>query len=416
MTNEMANDVFSCIASVSKKWKEAKRQADRQDRLSKRQIDRMSYSQPRTTIKDVVYDVLPEAYKLVSDNGKYYANARQLFYKVRPKVIEETEEPWNNSSYFTQQLLKDYLEDFSPNWKVVWDARGHIREPHTNETIGLGGVEVGDYIRGWHNDVDKYPDLLNSLLDTKGPEVRYGSVLFIEKEGFNEIIEESEISEKFDIGIMSTKGVPVGASCKLANALSKKGVKVYVLHDFDFAGFKIINTLRTGTRLSPGTPDVIDIGFRLDDAQDFEYEDFEYKQSKNPVDVLKSYGATDEECNFLVQRQPNGYRYFGKRVELNVMTSSQFIEHIIKKLNQLGAKKFIPDDEAINDAYTRAVYSQRINEKIEEIIEEMEEEKLNIPKGLREQLEEKIKGSRQAWDEIIWDIAEENEEENDSDE
>lgn len=411
MINEMANDVFSGIASVAKKWKEQKRQADRNDRLSHSQLERLRGSPPRTTIKEVVYSRLPDAYKLVSDNGRYHANARQLYYQLRPKVIEATGEQWSNSSYFTQRLLKDYIEDYGPDWKVVWDARGHIREPHTDETIGLGGVEVGEYIRGWCNSVNTFPDYqLKSLLDTKGPEIRYGSVLFIEKEGFNEILEESEISEEFDIGIMSTKGVPVGASCKLANALSNKGVRVYVLHDFDFAGFKIINTLRTGTRLAPATPDVIDIGFRLQDVKDLESEDVEYNQSKNPRDMLKSYGATDEECDFLVQK--NGWRYSGKRVELNTMTSSQLIDFIKKKLTQHGAKKFIPDDEALSSAYTRAVYCQRINEKVEEIQEEIDDD-IDIPNDIRIRLEKKIKNSKRAWDEIIWVIAEDEEEKDD---
>lgn len=412
MTNDMSNDVFSGISSVAKKWKKAKRQADRDDRLSRKQLNELRWSPPRITIKDVVYEELPTAYNIVSDNGKYWANARQLFYKVRPKVIQKTDEPWSNSSYFTQTLLKDYIEDYSPDWKVVWDARGHIKEPYTDEKIGLGGVEVGNYIQEWRDTFNEYPStLFKKIIETKGPRFRYGAVLFIEKEGFNEILEESEISKEFDIGIMSTKGVPVGASCKLANALSNKGVRVFVLHDFDFAGFKIINTLRTGTRLAPGTPDVIDIGLRLEDVKGLESEECTYRQRKDPRIMLKRYGATDEECDFLVKSRGGYYTssYTGERVELNALTSGEFIDLIRKKLKQHELKKVIPDDYDLFRAYTRAVYCQRVEDKIDEIMDEMQEN-IDIPKDLKKLVEKKLKNSKSAWDEIIWDIAELNEE------
>jgi DNA topoisomerase VI subunit B len=406
LSSDMYRDVFSGIASVAKKWKKAKRQADREDRLSQRQINEMRRRPPRVTIRQVVYDELPNAYKIVSDDGRYHANARQLFYQVRPQVIERTGEPWNNSSYFTQTLLKDYIEEYSPDWRVVWDARGHIREPHTNKVIGLGGAEVGEYIRNWNSFIDVFPDArFSSGIGTTGPEIRYSSVLFIEKEGFNEVLDESGISEEFDLGIMSTKGVPVGASCKLAHMLHSKGVQVFVLHDFDFAGFKIVNTLRTGTRLAPGTPDVVDIGLRLDDVEGLQYEDVEYKQSADPRRMLRKYGATESEQDFLVQNNGGYHHYSGKRVELNVLTSSQFVDFIRRKLQERKVMKLIPGDRVLSEAYKRAVYCQRINEKIEEIKGDVDRE-IVVPPGLRALVEKKIQKSRRAWDDVLWYIAE----------
>jgi len=394
MSDKMSDDVFSGITSVSKKWKEAKRQADRHDRISTSRMSYLRYHSHRTTIKEVVYQELKNAYNIVSDNGRYYANARQLFYKVRPKVIELTGNQWTNSSYFTQTLLKDYIEAYSPSWKVVWDARGHIQEPHTDETIGLGGIEVGEYIHDWENSFDQFPaTLYKSLINTKGPELRYGAVLFVEKEGFNEILDESGIREEYDIGIMSTKGVPVGASCKLANALSNKGVKIFVLHDFDFAGFKIINTLRHGTRLAPSTPGVIDLGLRLQDIQSLESEGVSYNQYKDPKIMMRRYGCTEEECSFLAK----------DRVELNAMTSGQFIDFIRKKLDEYKVQKVIPDDQILSNAYTRAVYCQRIDAEIETIKEDLQKD-IEIPKDLKELVVEKMKDKKSSWDRIIWDI------------
>jgi hypothetical protein len=63
---------------------------------------------------------MEEAYNKASANGRYYANARQIYYAARPLVLELTDKKSTlDSRYFTQTLLKDYLELYNPNWKVV---------------------------------------------------------------------------------------------------------------------------------------------------------------------------------------------------------------------------------------------------------------------------------------------------------
>ena len=48
--------------------------------------------------------------------------------------------------YFSQTLLPDYIEEHGVDWDVVYDARGHFEEPHTNRRIGCGTIEVGNYL------------------------------------------------------------------------------------------------------------------------------------------------------------------------------------------------------------------------------------------------------------------------------
>ena len=50
--------------------------------------------------------------------------------------------------YFSQTLLPDYIEEHGVDWDVVYDARGHFEEPHTNRRIGCGTIEVGNYLHG----------------------------------------------------------------------------------------------------------------------------------------------------------------------------------------------------------------------------------------------------------------------------
>ena len=39
---------------------------------------------------------------------------------------------------FSQTLLPDYIDEHGVDWNVVYDARGHFEEPHTNRRIGCG--------------------------------------------------------------------------------------------------------------------------------------------------------------------------------------------------------------------------------------------------------------------------------------
>ena len=53
----------------------------------------------------------------------------------------------------------------------------------------------------------------------------------------------SQIADRFDIGMMSTKGMSVTAARRLVDALAALGVRLFVLHDFDITGFSIKKTL-----------------------------------------------------------------------------------------------------------------------------------------------------------------------------
>ena len=42
--------------------------------------------------------------------------------------------------YFSQVLLPNYIEEHGADWNVVYDARGHFIEPHTNRRAGCGTI------------------------------------------------------------------------------------------------------------------------------------------------------------------------------------------------------------------------------------------------------------------------------------
>ena len=144
----MFKELEAALTGVTKDWKQAKRQADREDRVRQSDLDRMRRQQPKAlSIKDAAYTSMEEAYMKASANNTLPANARQIMYVARPLVLALTEgKCWKNSSYFTQELLPDYVEEnprTTATWNVVFDARGHFREPYRRSArIDLGTLEV----------------------------------------------------------------------------------------------------------------------------------------------------------------------------------------------------------------------------------------------------------------------------------
>lgn len=401
--SELKNDLTSAFGSIAKHWKKAKRGADKQDRVPSHVLNRMRYRPQRTTIRDAAFQAMEDAYMKASGNGRYPANARQIYYAARPIILKETGEAELNSQYFTQTLLKDYMDEYNPSWDVVFDARGHISEPHTGEVVGLGGLEVRKYVSEFTDgEFDETPEQdPERMIPTKGPGIRYGAVLFVEKEGFDPLLKAARIAERFDVAIASTKGMPVSALCDLLSTLKEQGRKVYGVHDFDKSGFSIVATLRKGTRGSRGSGDVVDLGFRLEDIQGLEREEVSYRGDARGN--LRRNGATKDEIEILAGR---GYGRQGERVELNAMTSDQFIEWLQRKLREHGIKKLIPESDTLAAAYRRAVFLQRLEEEVEKLREEISKESISVPDELDgmvcKALDEKPERS---WDQVVWRIA-----------
>jgi hypothetical protein len=85
-------------------------------------------------------------------------------------------------------------------------------------------------------------------IETFGPSGCYNGVLFIEKEGFMPLLERVNLAERYDLGIMSTKGLSVTAARRLIDKVcGENDIPCFVLHDFDKSGFSILGTLGRDT-------------------------------------------------------------------------------------------------------------------------------------------------------------------------
>ena len=150
-------------------------------------------------------------------------------YAARDHIQERTGKELNKDrqKYFNQTLLPDFVNEHpeaTAGWDVVFDARGHLVEPHTNLSIPLGTLEVREYLRdvGCHTiaDLGLHIDLPNAF-PTHGPQHRYGAILFVEKEGFWPLFKSVRLADRYDIAIMSTKGLTVTAARQLVKTIKQ---------------------------------------------------------------------------------------------------------------------------------------------------------------------------------------------------
>ena len=402
-------DILKATKRVTNKWAKVRKAEERE---RSRYFSRSHYMySDRIYIKEVAYKVMEQAYMKASDNGTLPANARQIMYAARPLILAEATSNKFDSKYFTQHLLPDYLEEHpseTASWDVVFDARGQLFEPHTKTDVRLGTIDVRNYLHEIRShrvsdivaptieDGDSYP--------TKGPKNRYGAILFIEKEGFSELFKKAEIAKKYDLCIMSTKGMSTTAARQLIDELCVDDVPLFVLHDFDKSGFSIVGTLQRDTRRYSfaNCVNVIDIGLRLPDVQKYKLQSESCSYGKtNPAQNLMENGATSAEIAFLCTGE-NYYGYTGQRVELNALSSRDMLNLIDDKLKKHRVKKVIPDKETLEDAYHRLALVARLNERLEEIMEEEKDDNRRVPKQLERRVRKILKEyPTESWDGAI---------------
>ena len=353
------------VTAVTKPWRALKRQADHTRRVRLRDMEYWRKQQQRQwlTVKAAAAQVMEAAYHKASGGNRFPANARQIMYAARGDIITLTNKnpPWKHSAYFTQHLLPDFVNEhpeLTRDWDVIFDARGHLIEPHTGYQLGIGTLEVREYIAAWHGRIPTTLEafMLRHAIATRGPRHRYQYALFVEKEGFHPLLERAQMAARYDVTLMSTKGMSVVAARRLLEELTRAGVTTLVLHDCDKAGFEILDKFRSDTRRHTYAiqPTVEDLGLRLADAQamGLQSEQVYYQGQKDPRESLRRCGATPAECAFLVQRRV-GEGWEGERIELNAMDSVTFITWLEAKLVAAGVRKLVPEGEALTAAYQR---------------------------------------------------------------
>jgi hypothetical protein len=279
----------------------------------------------KATTKEIILGCLEEAIDKTSGSAKHRFSIRQLFYTVRPYVLEAFK---GELSYdYFSNIITDYEAERGEIAGMYRDARGTAVHPHTGEEIQLGTMQVEDYER---------------------PPWLYKNVLYCEKEGLFPILKAAKWAERHDCLLLSSKGFPSRATRDLLDMLAEsiEGLRVFCIHDADAAGTMIQQALQDATKARPSRKIPI-INFGLEPAEALEMglqvEKVARKNHKrHPV-------ADYVEAEWKEWLQ-------GNRVELNAMTSPQLLEWLDRKMAPY-ADKLVPADEVLGQHLTQTVRS-----------------------------------------------------------
>jgi hypothetical protein len=406
----MADDIRDSVRKATKLWTKTIKTEERNPTARRFRMQRMTYERG-VFFKEAAEEIMPEAYAMASGDGQYPANARQIMYAARPFIQEQTGKELSDS-YFIQTLLPQYVDEHDcGHWDVVFDARGHFIEPHSYRPnsyglIGIGTLEVRQYLAAHKAPLILPARLTQVDVETVGPDGNFGAVFFIEKEGFTPLLEQVRIADRHDVAVMSTKGMSVTAARQLADEMcAEHDIPLLLGHDFDKSGFSIAGTLRRNTDryTFQNRIKVVDLGLTLDDVEamglQFEYQHHK-KANRGAIERnLYLNGASVNDVKFMLADFDR--TRCTRRVELNAMTSPQFIDFFERKLVENGVKKIIPDRELLAEVFVKMDRGRQLQEAFAKFEKEFKFEDRKAPTDI----ERRIKEILAADPTLRWDAA-----------
>jgi len=406
----MAADIDSAIREATKKWTKTRKSEERRPASRQFRGVRMRMGR-RTEWGDVMTpELMTEAYMKTSGGGTLPAEARQFMYSARP-ALQKAARMELNDQYFTKTLLPKFMADnpeLTEDWDVVFGARGHFKEPHADFVLGLGTIEVREYLASLHDPKQIAAFLKPAGIEFRGPSGSFGGLCFIEKEGFDPLLQAAQIAERLDIATMSTKGTSVTAARHLADIMCDAyDIPLLPLRDMDYTGFSIANTLHNDTWRYEfqNTIEVIPLGLSLIEAQAMglqeEYQQHTRGKKERMIENMRENGATEAEIEFMF-RDFTRERPFTRRIELNAMTSPQFVSYLERKLKAAGMKKIVPEKVLLSETYrmyTRGCEAERI---IKPQLKKLESLAVPVPRDLEKRVRAYLKKHPAArWDAAV---------------
>jgi hypothetical protein len=308
---------------------------------------------------DIVLDNLDAAIAHVSGGHKFRFNQRQLLYRIRPIVKNEMNATLTTAHF--NAIITDYEAEHGEIPLMYREPRGSIYHPHRRETFMLGTLMVERYQR---------------------PVWTYNKIVYIEKEGANEALKDKGWPERHDCSVISSKGFTTRAVKDLIDKLAEhdEPIEVFCVHDADGPGTVIYQTFQEATKARGARKiKIINLGLEPWEALDMglEVETIEEGKRRRPV------------ADYVLAREdtaPDGETWEEwlqtHRVELNAMTTPQFIAWLDRKMAEHSTGKLIPPEEVI-----AAELEERLEAKVRGAITEG----ILREAGLEDQIVETIK-------------------------
>ena len=287
----------------------------------------------------IIRAVIDEAVARASDNGASRYSVRQLFYQVRPFVLSEL---GKELQYENFTRVVDSIEDERgfdlPG--IYRDARGTLRHPHTGEEISMGTLQVERYAR---------------------PDWNFNKVLYIEKEGFFQLLIDAGWPERHDCALLTSKGYATRAVRDMIDLLgdTAQELEVYCVHDADAYGTMIYQGLQDATKARPARRiEIVNLGLEPSEGVAMELGVEETGTPKKPKTVADYV-------------PPYWRRWLqSARIELNAMTTAQFIQWLDRKFAERESQKLVPPLKVLSQQLEAAAHATVEADVMARVLEE----------------------------------------------
>jgi hypothetical protein len=286
-----------------------------------------------SSLKKAIMDQVPAAASKAGGDGRFRYSPRQLFYVVRDALGELD---WN---YFCQ-VLTMYENEYGDLHGLHRDARGIVYHPHLGEEIPLGTLNVETYRR---------------------PPWTFRHALYCEKEGFIRILRDARWPERHDTALLTSKGFASRAARDLLDLLGDhdEEVTLFCIHDADGSGTLIYETLQEGTAARPGRRvKVINLGLEPREAREMGLAVETFERAARAVPVA---GYVDDDEREWLQTH---------RIELNAMTTDQFLDWLDRKFEQYDAGRLVPPVSAARTELRECVERRARQELVDRVVRE----------------------------------------------
>lgn len=308
-----------------------------------------SKNSKKNSVTNFIKENIDEIIRNAQGSAKTRPLLRQGYYAAR-RMYENTYNEHMTYEAFVKAVK--CVEQERRKYLFSRDTRGHVYIPHQ---------EIFEEV-----DLDIFSRIINKLSWRS-----FANILYVEKEGFREMIESAQIPEKYDLIVIYGKGFAVEGMSLLIEYLQKwlkergisKELRVFCLHDADPSGYGIFLDLLRGSWFVERellNIEFVDLGLTVKQAKEHNLLSENISSGSN-----KSHQSSNQEIpGFLKQLNSllddikktlgkekipsyfwKDYLFFKnekKRYELNAFSAGGFLEFLETRLKEYISEKVRP--------------------------------------------------------------------------
>jgi hypothetical protein len=289
-----------------------------------------------------------------ASGGQYRFSIRTLFYSIR-HFLSLANKPLPTWGWFCKVITEYEEEQGSDIPDMYRDNRGKIYVPHEGLEIPLGTLSVENYEhQRW----------------------TYNKVLYIEKEGLYEILKSAKWPERHDCLLVTSQGYATRATKDVIDLLGESDGELlfFAAHDGDAYGTCIYESLQQATAARRArVVKIINLGLEP-------WQGLEMGLAVEPAD--KDGTKRKPVGHYVRQKGPEWVEWLQtQRIELNAMTTPQFLEWLDEAMREHGNGKLIPPKKVMRD---------QLHQKIRNHVRESTRERILRESRFEAQVDERV--------------------------